>query len=452
MFKTPFYTATTYRSIIEKPYNQSDPNSWHDFKDILSVLTPEFIKKYENVSWQKVGQFISENKWNLKQSIVLPSWKQISTEQALVACKYMFPTLWHCDYFYWKIWWWKHHGIDIMLPKWTPLPAFVDWEIVRVKMRDGKSKNEWNCLVLKGAVYLNDKWTDLYFWYEHLDWFNCQLWDKVKQWDIVAFCWTTWNSTQFHLHLQIDYSNAKFHPFWSGNIDEVSKFTIDPVKVLRLVLLQDKNPFANSQPIEPTIPPTVAPIPTVSPTVQPTSKPIEINNNNNAEYSEFEYNDAIMNMSNKWLIKSSNGDYNPNWSLLRYEFALLLFRIIDQFALSNSLKNQSSQIQKYVDIDYWHQELVSAVELLQKYWIMKWSGDKFMPMDSLKWEQLIAVIGRTFYWLTDWEAQLRYQPHLDKLTQLGIIKPGWSFISKNILRKETFRILWAVLKNKWIVW
>lgn len=450
MFKVPFYNGQTYRPIIQKPFEAQDLDDWVDFKDILSAMNEEFIQKYASVDWQKVWVYISENKSKLSSKITLYSWKQVTLEQILGACKYMMPTLWHCDYFSWEIWEWKHHWIDIMLPQNTPLPAFVDWEIVRIKVRDWKSKNEWNCLVLKWSVLIDWQWNQLYFGYEHLQRIDCKVWDIVKQGDIIAYCWSTWNSTQYHLHLQIDYKTAKFHPFWSSSIEDVAKYTIDPIVILRTVLLTDmtkEDPWNNISP--PTTQPTIDSA--VSWTIAPTVASNNSNVLNDDLVQESEYTKAIDWLFANWLIVSKWNDANPEWKLLRYEFALLMYRILDKFAYFSNKAVINTKIQKYVDIDYWYQELVASVEYLYKYWVMKWTWDKFMPYSNLTWEQCIAVLWRTFYWISDIAGQFWYKPHLDYFQQLWIIKSQENYINKPILRKEIFRILWEVLNDKGLV-
>lgn len=58
------------------------------------------------------------------------------------------------------------------------------------------------------------KTTTLYSCYEHLSEVKVNVWDILKEWNIIGKTWNTWNSFWEHLHFQIDRVQAPFHAYW----------------------------------------------------------------------------------------------------------------------------------------------------------------------------------------------------------------------------------------------
>lgn len=223
-----------YTSVMGKDYWDSEDVNFTDFSNMLKYMNSEFITQIKWLSALEVWNYSELEKYfsdkQLEDNVYF--WdNQYSFWDYIVMVKLLMPSLWTCNYFYRNVWEWTHHWVDIILPKWYPLPAFLDWEIVRVMNRDWKRKNEWNCIVIKSEY----KWETIYLCYEHMDSINVENWQKVKQWDIVWYCGTTWNSTQYHLHFQVDNDLAPFHPYYcsSKSIPEISKYTLDPIEILK---------------------------------------------------------------------------------------------------------------------------------------------------------------------------------------------------------------------------
>lgn len=227
--KVPFYNSN-YTTLINAPYTENFWGSCVEFKTLLKFLTDDFIQKYKSVDVRKVWDYISQNKATdsfLNSTFDLDG-KNYSWAEVLTAIKLLMPTLWSCNYFVWDVWAWTHHGVDVLLPQWTPLPAFQAWKVVKIKQWDGAKKDEWNCVVIQTAdnVFIN---------YEHLDKISVTNWQQLNQGDTVGTCGKTWNSTQYHLHLQVDNAKAAFHPFWSSKLEDVKANTLDTIKFLRWI-------------------------------------------------------------------------------------------------------------------------------------------------------------------------------------------------------------------------
>lgn len=222
MFKLPVYSPSNYQWVISKPYS-AEACEWLDLWDFLAVLTDSVIASLQDANVTKLADF-AKNSASVISAI--PAGKFGSSENAYYAIKYLMPTLWACDYFIWNVWKWKHHWVDIMLPQWTPLVSLCDGEVTKAKKRDWAKKDDWNCVVIKSS-------DGLFYCYQHMDSMSVTVWAKVKIWDVIWTCGKTWNSTQYHLHLQIDSSAAPFHPYWSANQADILKHTLDPIKVLR---------------------------------------------------------------------------------------------------------------------------------------------------------------------------------------------------------------------------
>lgn len=437
MLKVPLYNSQNYRAIIGKDYSMQDLSSWIDLSDIIGFMSDEFIKKYEAVSSQDFLSYISANKSSLSSKVKLSSWREETQQTMLMACKYLMPTLWNCEYFIWKAGSGKHHWIDLILPKWTPLPSFVDGEVVKVKSWDWKTKNEWNCIVIKSTTKLNNN--TIYLCYEHMDSISVQMWAKVKKWDIVWKCGSTWNSTQYHLHFQVDL-DYKFHPFWSAELSDVSKYTINPFFLLRDVFSIKSNINVENNDLLDAIENTVD------------KKYIIKEFANDWKITDLpaqsDYKQAILWLYSNWIIKTVDWKVNPQGNLLRYEFALLISRILERFSLVDDLEIVNNKTIEYSDVDKGYQELMSALQTLWKYGIMKWKDFKFMPYDNLTWEQTLAVLWRLFFWLLDSDWDDWSKNYLEYFRKNDYISWSWSYKTLPIPRQESFRIIAQILINK----
>lgn len=110
---------------------------------------------------------------------------------------------------------WSHPWVDIVpVVKNQDVLSVLDWKIF-------KAWEDWAYWKFVFIEHLNvpdpddlTKTTTLYSCYEHLSQVNVNIWDFVKEGDIIWKTWNTWNSFWEHLHFQIDRMQAPFHAYW----------------------------------------------------------------------------------------------------------------------------------------------------------------------------------------------------------------------------------------------
>ncbi len=106
-----------------------------------------------------------------------------------------------------------HPGIDIRAPIGTPVLSIANGVIVKTVESDNVGTKF--IVVRHDKVPLPDGnlWT-LYSSYLHLSEIIVTEWSKVRKWDMIGRVGITGITTTPHLHLQIDTSDAPFHPYW----------------------------------------------------------------------------------------------------------------------------------------------------------------------------------------------------------------------------------------------
>ena len=236
-----------------------------DIKIFLKVLTPKVLEEFSNLDWFNLNQSINqfEDKLSKHPPIAIGD-SFVNFKNFIIAAKLLFMTWFTSEYWFWnknwlnKFWndkFYTHHWIDLILPKWTPIESFSNWEVIFAGWKEG-----WgNVVIVKGEEKV---WRDLsritenysesnqrissnnslflYLIYAHLDEIKIENWQKVRRWDIIWTCWNSWNAKGYHLHFQIDTEKVSFHPYW-GSLDkwfskedkekyfkEVLEYCIDP--------------------------------------------------------------------------------------------------------------------------------------------------------------------------------------------------------------------------------
>lgn len=408
--KLPFFTLSNYQQIMQLPYAWV-PAIWLDFWNVISVLRPGLIWRFANLDARKLWTDL-----NVPSSEKLRIWTEdYALKDAMIALKLLLPTLWACEYFFRNVKEWTHLGIDLLLPQWTPLPSFSAGKVTRIKTRDGTTKNEGNCVVVQ-----DDRWH--FRWYEHLETISVQQWQTVQQWTVLGTCWKTGNATQYHLHLQVDLPNSPWsHPYRSGNITEVKKYSCDPLAVLRAV--------------------------------SPNSSVKDLPYNS-------DYQECILILIHAWILKSQP-QVRPLAFLQRYEMALIMHRMLKKHNRYQKLQKQTTTKPAYTDVTLWQAELDEALLWLRQYGIMKWSNGMFEPSAELKWEACLALLGRAFYGLQDvpagskrvWSSNElpRYQSYFDYFKSHTLIDNNRPFIGNSIPRQDIFLVVKDVLKNKGLI-
>ncbi len=119
----------------------------------------------------------------------------------------LYSVLWSWSYTYgWDVWNWWHIWVDIATAEWTPVYNIYQWTVISAK----KWLYTWNIVSIEHLV----NWKKIVSNYMHLSKIDVKKWQKVKTWIKIWEVWSTWNSTWNHLHFQIDYDTAPFHPFY----------------------------------------------------------------------------------------------------------------------------------------------------------------------------------------------------------------------------------------------
>lgn len=425
--KVPFYS---YRN-KEETYENNN-YTWIDLDVFLNILDENTLEKFwklDGFHLDKINDFKKDFENMPPISIKWDNF--VSFDKFIMASKIFFMTGFTCKYGLWKKWTGTHHGVDLILPKNTPIVSFIDGKVVRIKKWDGKKKNEWNCVVIESVID-GEKY---FLAYEHLEKINVSLYQEVKKDDIIWTCGSTWNSTTEHLHFQIDKENAPYHPYWWANdtVETINKYCIDGWDFLRKYY--KKNNQTNTTNWE--------------------------NNSNNSTNNNSENNDdflwnLIWNLDNNnsstnyidffknaWILKWDNGNLYLDSPLTRYQIALILYRMYKKWLLKWENKNCSynfTDTKKYND-----EEFKKALDFVVCNQIIKWDKNKFYPQNKLKWEQFLAIIWRLFANIKDSTEWKWYQDYLTWAKNADIINQNWDFIWKSITRKEVFQILFKLI-------
>ncbi len=165
---------------------------------------------------------------------------------------------------------WGHLGVDISAPIGTPILAIANGVVIRTVEAD----STWNRFIVirHDGVMINGVKTTIYSWYLHLSEILVKEGTKIRKWDMIGRVGMSGIATTPHLHLQIDTSDAPFHPYWhfttaesnaAGvsfydainiwlNKDKAEKYTINPMTFINSYLWGVDVPLFSSAPQEPT--------------------------------------------------------------------------------------------------------------------------------------------------------------------------------------------------------
>lgn len=393
-FLIPKFTLQNYTQIMGQEFQWTGAD-WWSLTDVVRLLCVEsFRMRFASLDARKISTDL--NVWNSEMITIW--WKNIKLRDCVTALKLALPSLRVCDYFFWNVWSGTHTGIDIILPKNTPIPAFQWGKVTRIKTWNGQSNTEGNCVVIQDA-----RW---YFWgYEHLERIDVAVGQQLAQWAQVGICGNTGNSTQFHLHLQVDTPQTAPNPHWSTNIGTIQQKTIDPLRALRAAY----------------------------------SSTVDL------PYEAL-YQDAIGMLLEKWYIKGSGGHVFPDNSLQRYEMALMLHRMLKKMNWYTKLTKVTTTTPQYSDLSRWEPEVDEALLRLWQYGLMKWyANGKFWPFEPLLYEQLLALLWRSFYKLQDSAWANWRQVYLTYFQNKGYLAAVPTQLGKPILRKDCFLVVSRVV-------
>ena len=133
---------------------------------------------------------------------------------------------------------WSHQGIDIAKPEGTQIQAIHDGTIILAELKGGR----WRVITIEHEF----QWQKIYSSYAHLQNIYVMVWEKIKEWEIIATVGKSWNSTWPHLHFQIEIKSNGEHPFFFKNCawtisqivnewrcqNQMYEHTIDPILFL----------------------------------------------------------------------------------------------------------------------------------------------------------------------------------------------------------------------------
>lgn len=402
MLKVPFYTQTNYHDIITKTYEQNDKSNRYNLSDFFEILTESFVSNYASLDARQLTEYF-QNK-ALNEAIPFGSTNK-KLKEVIVAIKLLMPTLRACEYFLWNCKNGTHSGIDIIMPRWTPIPSFSDWVVTRIKQRDGIKKDEWNCVVVQTG--------DKYYSYKHMDKINVKYGDKIDKWNIIWLCWSTWQSTQYHLHFQVDAAISPFTPYRSNQLQSVIKNTLDPLPFLRNIFWYTK---------------------------------IFIDMPLSSEHKQ-----SIESLFAAGIIKWNGNKISPDLNLPRRQAAIVFDRIAKKYNLYGNLPVINPMFSPYSDLDVSNNELVESLKWLQKYGIMVGNNWIFDPDRSMTGEEWIAVLGRLIFGLKNADNGMRYKNYVNFFENNKFIMKNWFYLGKSIIRKDAFLVLYRVLKSKGLI-
>jgi len=149
----------------------------------------------------------------------------------------------------------------------------------------------------------------------------------------IGTCGTTGQSTQYHLHFQVDDDKATFHPYWSANLASVQKNTEDPIGFLR--------DFFGNVDLFWDMP------------------------------REEKYREAIKSLYENGIVKGFEGKIFPNQKFPRWQLALVVDRLANKYGLYSKLPIVAHEYLPYADEPQkFHPELIEVLKRLQKYGVM----------------------------------------------------------------------------------
>jgi hypothetical protein len=393
----PRFTFQNYTQIMQAPY---DPTSshWGDVWAFFLARESSWTNTYAQVDARALWNYLDTHPIS---GTLMVGTNSVAKKDYCIASKLLCPTTWLSTYFFRDVTQGTHTGLEIIAPLGTPITSFTAGTIVRIKQRDGTSSNEGNCVVVKAP-------NGYYVCYEHLDTIAVAMGATVSQGTVLGTCGKTGNASQYHLHLQVDRPEAPFHPYRSAQKVDIARWTVDPLACLRARAPQ-------------------------------------------APFKDLPYDhttqDAFIALKKASILQWSNGTCLPENTIVRYELALLLKRMITKRSLTTWLPIVQPTYQAYTDLPN-DAELLTAVKLLQKYGIMKWSNNLFNPNGTVLGEQLIAVLWRLCYTLQDSPTGDRWNVYLTHFKNLGFITTPWARIGKPAPRKVVASLIRQTLKER----
>ena len=440
----PFYDNN---KSLEYTY-KNNPYQWVDLSFYLNIINDKVIDEFWKLDAFNLPKECPEyKKLCEKYPPVNLKWDNfISFETFLTSAKLFFNTWFECKYWLRTKWTWEHPWIDLAMPEWTPIESFTDWEVFFAK----ENWEWWNLVIIRNK--------DKYFCYAHLNKINVKKWDSIKKWEILWECWKTGNASWYHLHFQIDKENSPFHPY-RPKTESPEKYCIDPWNWLRENYQENKKEIKNNEDN------------LVDSLINNLSKSTQKSENNSNKIqltkaeNKTQNNDLVSKLLNElpknnninyieafqraWVIKWDNWNLLLNKPLTRYQFTLILYRLVKAWLLKLENKKCNTHFEDIQNLD---DEFYKALDLVCWNWILHWEWNKFMPWQKVSWIQFLAVIWRLFWNLKDWEWEDWFKPYENWAIKKWLISTKWKYLFKVLPRKEMFNVLWELIFKWKIIW
>lgn len=228
----PYMNAVndSYTKVLSDPFDGTImPIAY--IPDWSHIANQDKSKRFEDIS---INEFIPIPLYD-PIALLDERWQSNSTN----ILRYTYTTLYMGNYrldYHENVGW--HLGVDIRAPIGTPVLAIANGVITRT--------TEWDATGNKYIVVRHDnvpteQWKiNLYSWYLHLSEILVKEWDKVKKWDMIGRVGITGITTTPHLHIQIDTSDAPFHPYWHFTSSESKAAGVGFYDAINIGLNRDK--------------------------------------------------------------------------------------------------------------------------------------------------------------------------------------------------------------------
>ena len=119
---------------------------------------------------------------------------------------------------------WSHPWVDIVPIKPNQeVYSILDWVVDKVW--DDGAYGKFINIKHTNVIDFDDfsKKTTIISCYLHLSNTKVEIWDIVKEWDLIWYTWNTWMSYWEHLHFQIDKKEAPYSAYWPYSWAEIKE-------------------------------------------------------------------------------------------------------------------------------------------------------------------------------------------------------------------------------------
>ncbi|UFX82563.1 M23 family metallopeptidase [Candidatus Absconditicoccus praedator] len=223
--KVPFYTLNNFEEKISTHYKNQNKKGWINLEVFLTFLNKEFIKNFENIDMRSINKILSEReKENISRT---HNGKIIQTyKNLLISCKLLIPTLWTSENFKRNMGKGISHGIQINLPKGTPISSFCNGKVIQKTTRKGSRKGLGNFIIIKD----NDSniWT-----FANLENIYVEKNQKIKKGKNLGTAGKTGGGYYPGIYIQIDKLIAGVYPYYSEDPANIKKYTQDPLQIIK---------------------------------------------------------------------------------------------------------------------------------------------------------------------------------------------------------------------------